>query len=258
VLRASLLLVAALLAAPPSSDLIVPNFPDLMVKTRITSDASSKMGPAVTTRFFKGARQRGETNVGDQHAGYPYILLCDQRVQYSLNLANKTYISMPLDFKERARQFPAKQPETSAGELTVTTDAVDTGERRKAGSYEARHIKTTITAEPGPGAIGKASKTIVDGWYIDIPGMNCRDASEQEIGWSTLWSGHSDRIIFKQVGKARRGLAIEETRTKTESERTFVSKTELVEISEAPLDPALFEVPAGFTVAAARTEPQKK
>jgi hypothetical protein len=247
-LRASLLLIAALLAPPSSSDLVVPNFSDLMVKIRITTDSNSKMGPVETTWFFKGARQRGETSLGDHHAAYPYIMLCDQRVQYSLNLANKTYVPMPLNFEERAKEFPAaKQPEMSGGEMTVTTDAVDTGERRKVGSYEARHIMTRITAEPSPNAAGKASRTTVDGWYIDIAGMNCRDGSEQGMGGGILWSGRSDRMIFKQLGKARRGLPIEETRTRMEDGHTFASKTELVEISEAPLDPALFEVPAGFT-----------
>jgi hypothetical protein len=174
---------------------------------------------------------------------------CDQRVQISLNLANKTYMSMPLDFEERAKQFPAKPPEMSGGELTITTDAVDTGERCKVGSYEARHIKTTVTAEPGPGAVGKASRTVIDGWYIDIPGMNCHDGSEQGLGGSVLWNGRSDRIIYKQLGIARRGLAIEQTSTRTEADHSFVSKTELIEISEAPLDQTLFEVPAGFTPA---------
>jgi hypothetical protein len=245
------LLLAVLLTPALSSDLVVPNFPDLTVKTRTTGEPDSRMGTVLTTWFFKGARQRGETRIGDQHAGYPYIMQCDQRVQYSLNLADKTYVSRPLDLDELRKEFPPKperQPAADAGEFTVTTDSVDTGERRKVGSYEARHVKTTITAEPSPGAHGKASKTVVDGWYIDLVGMNCRDGSEQGMAWIAPWSGHSDRMIFKQIGKARRGLPIEETRTRTEADHTFVSKTELVEISEAPLDPSLFEIPAGFTL----------
>jgi hypothetical protein len=241
------LLLLVVLANPfPASDLVVPNFRDLTVKTRSTMEGNHTV---VTTWFFKGARQRGESSFSDQHAGYPYILQCDQGVQYTLNVANKTYVSMPLDLAERAKEFPSKRqpPEMSGGELVITTDAVDTGERRQVGSYEARHVKTTITAEPGPGAVSHKSTTEIDGWYLDLPGLYCRGASKG-MGW-IAGGPRIDRMVFKQLGTANRGFAIEENYKKSEDGYVFVHKTEMLQISEKPLDDSLFEIPADYSPA---------
>ena len=69
------------------------------------------------------------------------------------------------------------------------------------------------------------------------------------MGWLTAWSGRRDRVVFKTLGAAPHGLAIEETSTKSEAGMSLVSKTELVEISEQRLDQALFEPPPDYTPA---------
>ena len=135
----------------------------------------------------------------------------------------------------------------------VTTDSVDTGERRQVGSYQARHVKTTITAEPGSEAVSHKSKTEVDGWYIDLTGLYCQDSSKQTLGWATASSGRIDRIIFKRIGTAPRGFAVEETTTRHEDGRVSINKIELIEISEKPLEESLFEVPADYSPASPKT-----
>jgi hypothetical protein len=67
------------------------------------------------------------------------------------------------------------------------------------------------------------------------------------MGWSTAGSGRVDRVIFKRIGTAPRGFAIEESTTKDEDGRVFVNKTEMLEISEKPLDQSLFEIPEGYS-----------
>jgi hypothetical protein len=62
-------------------------------------------------------------------------------------------------------------------------------------------------------------------------------------------------VLFKQLGEARRGFAVEETTTKNEGERVFVLKTEMLEISEKPLDESLFELPAGYSPAPPKAGP---
>lgn len=248
-LPASVLLLLAVIATPATSDLVVPNFPDLMVKTRTTMADHHTL---VTTWFFKGPRQRIETQdpTRANWMGHPSIYQCDQGVRYFLNESSKTYNTMPIDPAEiRKTAQPMPQLEMSGGEVTVTIDSVDTGERRQVGSYEARRVRTTTTVEPGPGAVTKPSKLETDGWYIDVPGRNCQDASVSQMGWSTGWSGRQDRVIFKRLGAAPRGLAIEETSTKSEAGLSLVNKTELLEISERRLEQSLFEPPAHYTAA---------
>jgi hypothetical protein len=91
-----------------------------------------------------------------------------------------------------------------------------------------------------------------DGWYIDLPGLGCQD-SGGGIGFlhaSFRPAGQpQDRMHFKRLGTAPAGFAIEETTKKTENGRTTNGKLELVELSEAPLDNALFDVPAGYSPA---------
>ena len=48
------------------------------------------------------------------------------------------------------------------------------------------------------------------------------------------------------LGKAPRGYPIEETTITTEAGNKTTSKVELIEISEAPLDTSLFNLPAGY------------
>ena len=95
----------------------------------------------------------------------------------------------------------------------------------------------------------RASVTEVDGWYVDLPGLGCEES--RSVGFSYLMasSGKRDRVQIKRLGTAPRGYTVEETSRKGETGLTTISKTELIEFSEAPLDASLFEVPAGYSPA---------
>jgi hypothetical protein len=247
-LTASLLILLNVLALFPAKPAdVVIDFRDLTIKTRATMD--SRHSP-VTTWYFKGSRMRSEMRESDSTdaVAHTNIYQCDQGKRIVLNESSKTYYSVPTD-PAKVRWAGSSAPEIppSGGEVTVTTDSVDTGERRQVGSYEARHVKSTITAEPGPEAVSRKSKTEVDGWYLDLPGLYCQDSSKQAMGWSTVGSSRVDRVIFKRLGTVPRGFTIEETITKREDERVFVNKIELLEVSEKPLDESLFEVPADYS-----------
>jgi hypothetical protein len=88
-----------------------------------------------------------------------------------------------------------------------------------------------------------------DGWYIDLPGFGCAERSGACAGVLIGNGNRRDRLQVKWLGKAPRGYPIEETSVKTEATNTIVSKTALLEISEAPLSPALFEPPTGYRLA---------
>ena len=66
------------------------------------------------------------------------------------------------------------------------------------------------------------------------------------FGIGMLGGNRQDRLQIKWLGKAPRGYPIEETSIRTEVVSQTISKVELLEISEAPLNPSLFDRPVGY------------
>jgi len=248
----SLLSLLLLTASASLPKFVVPNFPDLTIKTRRTVDGRIQSEEAL---YVKGPRQRREHVLfGSKNSVQSTsITQCDQRLVLNLNDKDKLYATSPIqDWTElikRARSHP--QLQMSGAEVNITIDSVDTGERRKLASYEARHVKTTTRVEPGAGAVMEARMTEVDGWYIDLPGFGCQESRGFGLGLSMLLPGggpgKQDRPIIKRLGNnSARGYPIEETRRDTVRNVTTVSKLELLAVSEAPLDTSLFELPSGY------------
>lgn len=275
-MKALMLTLLAMLAAQatPSFRFIVPDAPDLMIKTRWTFD---RPGTAVTTEtlYLKGARQRREyvhqiPFLADISPGTPRTLTsiqitqCDERRMLSLYPEAKTYTSVairdPLAEIEPSRAAAAASRRAPPREMTlgpavtITIDAVDTGEQRRFAHYVARHVITTRTVEPAPGASTPASVDRQDGWYIDVPQMNCMEMQGVVTSFLTVASAGTDRdqVTFKQRGTAPRGYPIEETHRTDGRAGASVTTLQLVEISEAPLDDALFTVPDDYRPALPR------
>jgi len=251
----SLLILLILLAVVPAKPAdVVPDFRDLTIRTHATMDSRHSQ---VMTWYFKGSRMRSEMQDADSSsAAFTNIYQCDRAVRIFFNESSKTYNSVPADPTQmRGTTRPAREILLSGGQVTVTSDSVDTGERRPVGSYQARHVKTTITVEPGPEAVSHKSTTEIDGWYLDLPGLYCQDTGAKKMGWWTTLSGRLDRVVFKRLGAAARGFAIEERTRKSEDGKVFVQKIELLELSEKPLDESLFEIPAGYSLATAKAGP---
>jgi hypothetical protein len=236
--------------------LIVPNFHDLAVKTRHTSgdQKSAVQFSEVRALYLKGSRQRTETVLekpvrGDE-INSAVIWQCDEKRTFFLNQRDKIYNSSVIEDRSELlkKARPVSLPQMSGAEVTITIDSVDTGERRQFGPYTARHVKVKTTFEPDPGASIPASAEQTDGWYIDLPGFACAEHPYSGFAFLSASSNGNprDRVQTKWLGKARRGYAIEETSVKTGPTDTTVSKIKLLEISEAPLSPSLFELPTGY------------
>ena len=239
------LILAASVGVPK---FVVPNHSDLMIKTRRTSgDWLSQ----VETLYLKGARERSEM-VSEKPARGDAINLstirqCDEKRFFNLNERDKIYPSLQIeDWSERLRKArPASLTQASGAEVMMTIDSIDTGERREFEHYTARHVRITIRVEPSQGASTPASVEETDGWYIDLPGLGCQERGFS--GFARFTAGNSqDQWQIKWLGKAPRGYAIEETSLITESGNKTVNKVALLEISEAPLNPSIFELPAGY------------
>ncbi|HXY04073.1 MAG TPA: hypothetical protein VEI49_10880 [Terriglobales bacterium] len=245
----SLLILSASASVPQFA---VPDFPDLTIKTRRSIDDRRQSKEML---YLKGPRQRSVVEIELPHSnGSKHITItqCDLRRRYSLDENFKTYASFPiLDWQERLKQAqPARPVEMSGKEVVITVEAIDTGDRRNFGKYQARRVKTTTEIKADPGAATQSSVTEVDGWYIDLPGFGCQEQRGLGIGVTASWVGDKprkrDRIVVKQTGKAPRGYPLEEVSRKTEAGQTGVSRIELLEFSEAPIEDSLFELPESY------------
>src|SRR6266403_491595 len=164
----SILILAASVELPK---FIVPNLPDLAIKTRRTSgDWLSQLN----TLYLKGARQRTETVVerpaGTDAINWAVIRQCDEKRVFNINERDKIYASSKIeDWSERLRRASPVSLAYSGAEVMMTIDSIDTGERRQFERYTARHVRVKIRIEPGPSASTPASVEETDGWYVDLP-----------------------------------------------------------------------------------------
>jgi hypothetical protein len=247
---------------------VVPNVPDLTIKTRETIDLAQS---TVQTNilYFKGAWQRRERYLqfpsawpAPRTVRHTTITRCDEQRTLDLNDQARLYAWSPLNFigsdlfwvRSRWRKQP--EPPAAGAEVKITIDTVDTGERRQVGSYSARHVVTTTRTEPGPGANTRRSESIEDGWYIDLPAAGCWDAGESHfyLTGSVVRAGEvPDRVSVEFRGAGRRGFPIERTtRHRGDQAPPVTSRVTLIEFSDAVLDKALFDVPRGYRPALPR------
>jgi hypothetical protein len=247
---------------------VVPNVPDLTVQTRETIDIPQST-VQTNTLYFKGAWQRRELYLqfpsavpAHRTAQFGDITRCDERRTLALNHEARLYGWLPVNVTGRdvysVRSWWRKTPEppTAGADVKITINTVDTGERRQVGSYSARHVITTITTDPSPGAHTRRSETVSDGWHIDLPPAGCWDAGDGHVfstGSIVQSGGTPDRVSVEFRGAGRRGFPIEETtRRRVDHEPPITTRVKLIEFSDAVLDKSLFDVPAGYRPAVPR------
>ena len=247
---------------------VVPNAPDLTIKTRETVDLPQST-VQIDTVYFKGAWQRREVDLQvptalptQRNVRHSTITRCDERRILQLNDDARLYIQSPLDFigpdvhRVRPSRQERRERSTSGAEVKITINTVDTGERRQVGSYSARHVITTITTDSAPDANARPSESVEDGWYIDLPPAGCWDAGDSHLfsTGSVVRAGRApDRVNVAFHGDGRRGFPIEVMRRQRgDHEPAITSRVTLIEFSEAVLDKSLFDVPRGYRPALPR------
>lgn len=235
----------------PTPDYVVPSYVDFRITTRM-SHGDGPTHSTTTTLYLRGARERRESAV-EQNGELTTpllasILQCDQRRAIHLNLNVQLFSEERFVEWSNSLVGATTLPEAQGPVVTTVEDAVDTGERRRLGRHVARRVKTTRVVSPAPGANTPASRRETEGWYIDLPGLGCV-ASEMKSSLRLSAenpNGPRDRHRYQTKGTARRGYAIEETTRHTEARMTYTTTVTLVDWSDAPLDPLLFETPANF------------
>jgi hypothetical protein len=221
---------------------------DTKVKSRQTSGGQTYEN----TSYIKGKRQRSETNNGQMIM----IQQCDLRRNIQIMTPAKVYMIQPYDQPSTSTApnttSPSSQPGTvkKGGVVTSTVITKDTGERKQMFGYTARHIITTMEMKSSPDACSTVNtKMEIDGWYIDAAfALDC-DSSRAYTNYRPHASGGClDRYETKTIGTARKGYPVWEKTTMfgPNGAESFSNINEVVEFSQATLDPSLFEIPEGY------------
>src|SRR3712207_528490 len=221
---------------------------DVKIKSRQTMQGQSYEN----TTYIKGKRQRSEQMGGQMVT----IQQCDLRRDLQLMPQMKAYTVRPYDTgaatadTSNASDTRTTTERTRGGLDTMTVTTRDTGERKQMFGYPARHIITTIETKSSPDSCSPVnSKMETDGWYIDAAFV--LDCDTERAGAYRNYqqrAGCQDRYETKQVGTARRGYPVWEKMTMfgEDGRESFSTVNEVIELSQATLDAALFEAPADY------------
>ena len=229
----------------------------VLADVKITTKSSAGGQSITSTTYIKGSRQRTEG------MGYTSIYQCDLKRSIQINDKTKTYFITPLAGAAAAGK-PANAAGTTPGKprrggvVTYTTSAVDTGERKQIMGMTARRIKTKTVIAASEGACSPMNMEMeTDGWYVDLPGgLSCSAEGPNAPLFPADQSDCVDEVRFKTEGTVKMGYPVETTTrmkfgTGDEEVPSIAtpgssSTQEVVDISTATLDAALFDIPAGY------------
>lgn len=222
---------------------------DTKVKIRQTSGGQTYEN----TSYIKGKRQRSE-NMGGQMVT---VTQCDLRRNITIMPSTQTYMIQSYDqspgqpsTSTAANTTATSQPAKKGGVVTSTVTTRDTGERKQMFGYTARHIITTMVMDSSPDACNTTKmKMETDGWYIDAAfALDCDLGSNYTPPRTHASGGCQDRYQTKTIGTAKKGYPVYEKMTMfgPDGRESFSTINEVVEFSQATLDPSLFDVPAGY------------
>jgi len=263
---------------------------DLKIVTRLHAGSGSQASPpSITTRYFHDARSRTDSRNSAGHALHPgekplytwgprqaFIQQCDARRSLMLNLDAREYTSTELDERGIPKGWkPAaiQHKEPAKGSVEIFIDSVDTGERTEMFGHTARHIITHERRVASPENCQQSMSSETEGWYIDldVPSFSCHPAPKTtarktSTAVAVLQSSSCLQTLeVHRTGVTETGFPVKLTTTThtslvqpdgTQKEYTNTFASEVIELSETPLDPALFEVPPGFKlVAKMNTQP---
>ena len=228
---------------------------DNKIKTRTTVAGHAMEG----TVYVKGARERNESGMGMPGMNFVTITQCDKQRMVTINPQAKTCLVVPLaEGGQAAGPAPAGAVSGTArkgGLVTFTTTSTDTGERQKLFGLTARRIKTSMSAESGPGACTPANMRMeTDGWYADIsPELACRTTAPPQSQMPQR-PNCQDQYRYKHSGAAKMGYPLKQTMTMSSGGQTSTINIEVVELNTATLDASLFEMPVGCRVVSSYQE----
>lgn len=221
---------------------------DTKVKTRQTSGGQTYENAT----YIKGKRQRTESNNGQMIT----LQQCDLRRNIQIMPQAQAYVIHSYDqpatsnAANNAATTSQPNPVKKGGVVTSVVTTKDTGERKQMFGYTARRIITTMVMDSTPDACSPVkNKMEIDGWYIDAAfALECDSSSAYTNYRPQASGGCQDRYETRQVGAAKKGFPVWEKMTMfgPDGAESFSTINEVIEFSQATLDPSLFDVPAGY------------
>ena len=239
--------------------LCLTTFADVRVKQRVTMSGQK----FESTRSIKGSRERTEQRVQmDDPAMADYmpqiatITQCDMKRTVRVNDRKQIYMIEAFQTADtapvqRTTPAPTQTATRRGGTMTMTYIVKDTGERKTMFGLQARHLIITQEMESSPDSCNGPSKTKMefDGWYADFSAeFNCPNAQATAPSMGMGKPDCTDRVVYKGNAAARTGFLLEGTMKMfgADGSVTMSQTTETLELSRAPLDASLFDVPAGY------------
>jgi hypothetical protein len=212
-------------------------------RSRQDSDGNNRDVSGDRMVYVTGDKVRVEPD----ETGLIEILHCSthDRKLYRVDMQRKQYVKGKLTL-EKERDTGKGAVMRPLGKVESRTE--DTGETREFFGHKARHLITHIKFASRYGD----SETTQDGWYIGVywpvnrcPVYNGQYGRAGVVGPTVNYGEGS--VSFAHTGPVPDGMPVKLVQTYTIQNRTTGSNTwEVLELSEAPLDPALFEPPKGF------------
>lgn len=219
---------------------------DVKIKTKQTISGQT----TENTTYIKGKRQRTEMMGGVMVT----VTQCDLGRDLQLAPQTKTYTINYYDDGREAAPGEVKPgngtPVTKGGTMYVTTTVKDTGERKQMFGFTARHIVQTIETETSTDACYPSKTRMeMDMWVIDAEfGLACTQTRQYRPNYNSKSGGCQDKVVPKTLGSARSGYPLWQKMTSFDAggKEIFSTIQEVVEMSKAMLDQALFEIPADY------------
>jgi hypothetical protein len=231
---------------------------DLKIVTRRSFGTNEA---TISTEYLSGAWSRQESDRGiDNIRGHHLATIQhhggDTNEQFMLDLEAHEYIENDVDKNGvgigAKRIVPKTIVPNYKGTIDVWIESTDTGERQVMFGQVARHIITKERRVPSPGACANSSESETDGWYIDYSALpEWRRPSFYALGF-VFGGGCSAKIQVHRSGVSL-GFPVKVTTTfhlqmpAPDAKVVSSSNTrEVIEFSNATLDPGLFAVPSDF------------
>lgn len=198
-----------------------------------------------TTVLMKQGKIRNETTVAP---GLVMVTIQDCSSRRVIQLNERTHAYLTTDLGDTSNQAAPRGTQDAPGVVTVTVNRQDTGERKRMLGYTARHIKGTITSEGGNSSCQRDFRATTDGWYIDLPAVQgCAPPESEMLRGRMQRDGCNDRLALRTSGVEKLGYPVLLDVTMMEKQGSVAAHQETTELSDASLDPNLFEVPAGYS-----------
>jgi hypothetical protein len=205
------------------------------------------------TEYFSGSRWREDTGLKMSNVNAHHLVTIvhhgdalDER--FVLDLDAQEYVVYETD--KNGGTVGAKTPpiQYSGGTLGIWIESNDTGERKQFFGYTARHIITRERRVPGPGSCSNESELDSDGWYIDPSVLPTWRQPLSSVTSFMVAGNCFDKTEVHRSG-VKVGFPVKLTTTFLQPKSNLPARfnaVEVVEFSEAPLDPALFVIPPDF------------